>query len=119
MNFLSSHRVEALISYHSAALGVFPGGEPWEEVDRIRESALQGDRYSYPPIDTGCIYTGTLADYAVSLGAVAVDMELRNHRRYGFSAEFEGVENTSKLEMIWVRFPEGREFFAPYEWVVT
>jgi hypothetical protein len=31
MNFLQSHKVQALISYHSAALGVFPGGEPWEE----------------------------------------------------------------------------------------
>ena len=31
MNFLSSRNVQALISYHSAALGVFPGGEPWDE----------------------------------------------------------------------------------------
>ena len=28
MGFLQTHKVEALISYHSAALGVFPGGEP-------------------------------------------------------------------------------------------
>jgi hypothetical protein len=34
--------------------------------------ALSCDGYLYPPIDTGCYYTGTLADYAVSLGAVAV-----------------------------------------------
>ena len=31
MGFLQTHKIEALISYHSAALGVFPGGEPWEE----------------------------------------------------------------------------------------
>lgn len=31
MSFIRSHRIEALISYHSAALGVFPGGVPWED----------------------------------------------------------------------------------------
>jgi hypothetical protein len=32
-------------------------------------------------LDIGCTYTGTLADYAVSLGAAAVDMELTDHKR--------------------------------------
>ena len=49
MNFLSTHRVEALISYHSAALGVFPGGEPWEaRVYRVGQSALESDPLSLP-----------------------------------------------------------------------
>jgi hypothetical protein len=93
MNFLSSRRVEALISYHSAALGVFPGGEPWDEGSIEFAKALSKvTYYPYPPIDTGCYYTGTLADYAVSLGAVAVDMELRNHRDTDFSLNLRALK---------------------------
>ena len=37
--------------------------------------------YPYPPLDTGCTYTGTLADWAVENGVrAAVDMELASHR---------------------------------------
>ena len=93
MNFLSSHRIQALISYHSAALGVFPGGEPWENDSIAFAKALSKvTYYPYPPIDTGCYYTGTLADYAVSLGAVAVDMELRNHRDTDFSLNLKALK---------------------------
>lgn len=85
MSFLSTRRVRALISYHSAALGIFPGGEPWEEESIALARALHRvTEYPFPPIDTGCYYTGTLADYAVSLGIAAVDMELRNHRDTDF-----------------------------------
>jgi len=81
MRFLQIHRIEVLISYHSAALGVFPGGIPWEENSKNFAKALaKATKYPYPPIDTGCTYTGTLADYAVELGAVAVDMELSTHQ---------------------------------------
>jgi predicted deacylase len=93
MNFLSSRRVRALISYHSAALGVFPGGEPWEKDSIEFAKALSKvTRYPYPPIDTGCYYTGTLADYAVSLGAVAVDMEQRNHNDTDFSQNLKALK---------------------------
>ena len=93
MNFLSSHRVEALISYHSAALGVFPGGEPWDEESiELAKTLSKVTYYPYPPIDTGCYYTGTLADYAVSLGAAAVDMELRNHRDTDFSLNLKALK---------------------------
>ena len=98
MNFLSTRRVQALISYHSAALGIFPGGEPWDEESIEFAKALSKvTRYPFPPIDTGCYYTGTLADYAVSLGAVAVDMELRNHRDTDFSQNLKAL----KLLMGW------------------
>ena len=93
MNFLSTHRVQALISYHSAALGVFPGGEPWEEESiELAKALSKVTYYPYPPIDTGCYYTGTLADYAVSLGAAAVDMELRNHRDTDFSLNLKALK---------------------------
>ena len=93
MNFLSTHRVRALISYHSAALGIFPGGEPWDEESIELATALSKvTHYPYPPIDTGCYYTGTLADYAVSLGAAAVDMELRNHDDTDFSLNLKALK---------------------------
>jgi predicted deacylase len=93
MNFLSTRRVEALISYHSAALGIFPGGEPWEEESiELAKALSKATRYPYPPIDTGCYYTGTLADYAVSLGAAAVDMELRNHRDTDFKQNLRALK---------------------------
>jgi hypothetical protein len=80
INFIDSHNIEALISYHSAALGVFPGGLPWEgDSIRLAGSIAEVSPYPFPPIDTGCMYSGTLADYAVSKGIAAVDLELTNH----------------------------------------
>lgn len=98
MNFLSTHNVRALISYHSAALGIFPGGEPWDENSVELAKALNKvTYYPYPPIDTGCYYTGTLADYAVSLGAAAVDMELSNHK----DTEFKDNLKALKVLLVW------------------
>jgi len=80
ITFIQRHKIEALISYHSAALGVFPGGYPWEENSvRLAESIAEVSSYPFPPIDTTCKYSGTLADYAVSQGIAAVDLELTNH----------------------------------------
>ncbi len=85
IRFIEAHHIDALISYHSAALGIFPGGEPWDEDSiRLAKALARVTTYPYPPIDTGCHYTGTLADYAVSMGAAAVDMELSNHRDTDF-----------------------------------
>jgi hypothetical protein len=93
MNFLSSHHVRVMISYHSAALGIFPGGEPWDpESIELAQALHKVTYYPYPPIDTGCYYTGTLADYAVSLGIAAVDMELRNHRDTDFALNLKAVK---------------------------
>lgn len=86
IRFIESHHIDALISYHSAALGVFPGGEPWEEDSiRLAKEIAKITSYPFPPLDTGCVYTGTLADYAVSMGAAAVDLELSNHRDTDFA----------------------------------
>ena len=86
INFLSAHEIEALISYHSAALGIFPGGEPWDDESvRLAEGIAEVSTYHYPPLDFGCKYSGTLPDYAASLGIAAVDVELTNH----FDSDFE------------------------------
>ncbi len=86
MSFIASHKIRAMISYHSAALGVFPGGVPWEPASRRLAAALgKATGYPYPPVDTGCEYTGTLADWAVENGAgAAVDMELSTHKSSDF-----------------------------------
>jgi len=88
MNFIASHHILGMVSYHSAALGVFPGGDPWEPASERLASALAATTgYPYPPIDIGCTYTGTLADWAVENGVgAAVDMELSTHN----DPEFDG-----------------------------
>ncbi len=92
MNFLKTHKVKTLISYHSAALGVFPGGEPWEENSyRFAETLAEATGYAFPPIDLGCTFTGTLADYAVEMGATSVDMELASHSRTDFKLNLKSL----------------------------
>jgi hypothetical protein len=83
-----------MISYHSAALGVFPGGDPWEpDSIRLAGTLAKATGYPYPPIDTGCYYTGTLADWAVENGVgAAVDMELRNHRDTDFEENLKAIK---------------------------
>jgi hypothetical protein len=94
MSFIASHKIEAMISYHSAALGIFPGGVPWEPPSRRLAGALSRvTGYSYPPVDTGCVYTGTLVDWAVEHGAgAAVDMELSTHKSTDFKNNLQALD---------------------------
>ena len=93
MGFLNHHNVQALISYHSAALGIFPGGLPWDDdSSRLAEAIAEVTNYPFPPIDTGCAYSGTLADYAVSSGAAAVDLELTNHFHTDFDQNVQALD---------------------------
>jgi Zinc carboxypeptidase len=95
MKFVEAHNIQALISYHSAALGIFPGGLPWDQSStRLAQSIAEVSSYSFPPIDTGCTYSGTLADYAVSKGIAAVDLELTNH----FDTDFD--QNLDILDVL-------------------
>ncbi len=53
----------------------------------------QATGYPYPPIDIGCVYTGTLADWAVENGVgAAVDMELANHRDSDFNQNLKAMK---------------------------
>ncbi len=80
MNFLLTYRIEALISYHSAVLGIFPGGQPPDSASiSLAEAISKVSDYPYPPIETGCQYTGQLIDWASLQGIAAVDIELTNH----------------------------------------
>lgn len=95
MNFIASHKITAMISYHSAALGVFPGGVPWEKPSkRLASQLAYVTKYPYPPIDTGCVYTGTLADWAVENGVgAAVDMELADHKNTDFEKNLAAMQS--------------------------
>jgi protein MpaA len=78
--FLLREHVEALISYHSASLGIFAGGRPTDpgSVSLAEGISLVTD-YPYPPIETGCDYSGNLTDWAAANGIDAVDIELTTH----------------------------------------
>jgi predicted deacylase len=80
MAFVKSHQFSALINYHSAALGIFPGGVPPTEASKRFAKALAAvSTYKYPPLDTGCEYSGGLVDWTADLGIPSVDVELTNH----------------------------------------
>jgi Zinc carboxypeptidase len=83
INFIESHpEIDALISYHAAALGIFAGGVPdYQPSIRLAKSFAKVSDYQYPPKDIGCVYTGNFTDWASSVREIAaVDIELHNFR---------------------------------------
>lgn len=80
MNYIIRYPFDALINYHSAALGIFPGGQPpHQRSQELAEAIAEVSPYPYPPIDTGCEYTGQFVDWAAYYDIAAVDVELRTH----------------------------------------
>ena len=82
MAFVLENPVTAVISYHSAAPGFYPAGEP-RDPDSIALSqylsrATNGE-YPYPPYITGCYMTGSLVDWTLATGAPGADVELSTH----------------------------------------
>jgi hypothetical protein len=98
-DFLNAHHIGALISYHSAALGVFAGGRPPEaESIRLAKSISGVTSYAYPPLDTGCKYTGQFADWLSMHGTAAVDLELANHTDTDFDENLKVLDVLMKWE---------------------
>ncbi|MGA9532193.1 MAG: M14 family metallopeptidase [Anaerolineales bacterium] len=90
--FLLSSHVQALISYHSAGLGIFAGGTPTDPKSaRLAETIAAVTDYPFPPRETGCEFTGQLADWAAANGISAIDVELSTHYSLDLS------ENTRAL----------------------
>jgi len=85
IKFVEDHDLKAFISYHSAALGIFPGGQPPDDgsLDLAETLAAVSD-YPYPPIDAGCVFTGQLVDWISDQGIPGVDIELTNHQDSDF-----------------------------------
>jgi len=85
IKFLSSSTIDAFINYHSAALGIFPGGQPPDDATlSLADAVSAASDYPYPPIDTGCKFTGQLIDWASDHNIAALDIELTNHRDTDF-----------------------------------
>ncbi len=81
MRFMLDYGVDAVISYHSAALGIFAGGQPPDEASlRLADEVAAVSDYPWPPLDFGCVYSGQLIDWASEQGIAALDVELTNHR---------------------------------------
>lgn len=86
MAFIKAHDFQVFISYHSAALGIFPGGQPPDPGSlSLAESLAAVSDYPYPPIEAGCAYTGQLIDWVSEQGIPAVDIELTNHKDSDFA----------------------------------
>jgi len=81
IKFIDKVNPQAIISYHSAALGIFSGGKPDFAPSinlAIKISEVSG--YAYPPVETGCDYSGNLTDWAANTrGIPSIDIELSNH----------------------------------------
>ncbi len=80
MDFIDRHRITAVISYHSAANALYPGGIPPDlrSMELARALSAVSD-YRYPPPRSSCQLTGTLPDWAAAHGIPAVDVELPDH----------------------------------------
>ncbi len=86
MAFVKAHDLQAFISYHSAALGIFPGGQPLDPGSiSLAEAIAAVSDYPYPPIEAGCAYTGQLVDWLTDQGIPAIDIELTNHKDSDFA----------------------------------
>lgn len=93
MDFILRHDIQAIISYHSAALGIFPGGQPaLPESISLAETLAEVAPYPYPPLDYGCVYTGQFTDWAAQQGIPAVDVELTNHYETDFEINLEVLQ---------------------------
>jgi len=80
MSFILSHPIDAIINYHSAALGIFAGGLPPDKYSiRLAKAVAAVSTYPYPPVNIGCDYTGGFTDWADVRGIPALDIELTDH----------------------------------------
>lgn len=84
-SFIQEHQFDALISYHSAALGIFPGGQPpLPSSVSLAEAIAHVSDYPYPPYDLGCEFTGQLIDWTSQQDIPSIDIELTNHQDTDF-----------------------------------
>ena len=100
-DFITAHKISALVNYHSAAMGIFAGGNPPEaESIHLAQSIAAVTDYAYPPLSTGCKYTGQFADWLAMHGTAAVDLELTNHTDTDFDANLKVLNTLLKWEPI-------------------
>jgi hypothetical protein len=92
-DFIFDNDISAIISYHSAALGIFAGGMPTNTISvPLAEAVSEVSPYPFPPLDFGCEMTGQFIDYVASHGIPALDVELANHRDTDFQINLRILE---------------------------
>ena len=100
IDFILSHEFEAMISYHSAGLGIFPGGIPPGPKSQMLAYYLSGiSPYAYPPKDIGCVYSGAMANWAALHGIPSVDVELTTHGDTDFAINKRVLEYFIKADL--------------------
>ncbi len=91
--FIQSHHFDALINYHSAALGIFAGGLPPDDYSiRLAKAVAAVSTYPYPPVNVGCMYTGGFTDWADEKGIAALDVELTDHTHTDYDMNLKVLE---------------------------
>lgn len=91
--FIQGHPIDAIINYHSAALGIFPGGLPPDDYSiRLAKAVAAVTTYPYPPINIGCVYTGGFVDWANERGIAALDVELSDHANTDYEMNLEVLD---------------------------
>jgi hypothetical protein len=92
-DFILDRQFDSLIVYHSAALGVFAAGSPPDpDSVRLAKAIAAVSPYRYPPVNTGCTYTGNLSDWSALQGIAAVDLELMSHTSTDFTINLKVLE---------------------------
>jgi predicted deacylase len=85
IGFINDSEIIALISYHSAALGIFAGGQPPDPSSlSLADAVAAVSDYPYPPLQTGCEFTGQFVDWVSDQGIAGIDIELHNHQDTDF-----------------------------------
>jgi hypothetical protein len=80
MAFLLEHDITAVVSYHAAAPGFYPAGDPPDpDSVALAKYLSAASEYPYPAYYTGCYMTGSLVDWGLTTGAAGVDVELSTH----------------------------------------
>jgi hypothetical protein len=96
-DFILEHHFSGLISYHSAALGIFAAGQPPDPKSvRLAKAIAAVSDYRYPPIDTGCQYTGDLSDWTALQGIPSIDLELNTHNDPEFAINLKVLDTFLK-----------------------
>jgi hypothetical protein len=98
MSFILNQSIHAVVSYHSAAPGIYPSESTYIDASKhLAQVLADASGYPYPAIDMGCKMTGTLVDWLSSIGIAAVDMELSDH----WNTDFEPNLNVVSALLAW------------------
>lgn len=93
MAFIQAHHVDALINYHSAYLGIFAGGVPdYPPSFALADAVDEVTTYPWPPINTGCVYTGGMVDWTAAQGIASLDVELSTATSTDFTMNLRVLE---------------------------